>query len=802
MVDTPNSLLKNNPELVSSEGVYQDTASQIRETSLTHYLVSFCNEIFDATKDLSLFSIELEDQATTDELRAALSPAPYNYLLALTIKGSLDNVLDLSQDLGGVSHFLSSKVKKLDSIKVDIGRARLSAHRCRSLDNVTVISQDLDALTLPKQYYDLIVLDDLKSLSLNPEELQQLFSQLQTSLSESGLLIFNCENKTRLNRWFSAGDNSIPYNDLYQQQDDLRFSQSNINQLLTDSKIEHANLFASFSNDKQISNLFSQDYTVSNPHFVNHLNRIGLVDNSDINEYLLFKNLPKETQLFEYATRYIVIAGNNLADVNQACENNFSHFPGNGRQAQWRTITESKRGSNKVTKTPLMNEKDRFKLIQARAKSDNIHLLQDVSTKPFHQGPMLLDNWLQAVIKADVIGLRELISEYAAWLKKLADQDGFTDIAYDLLPFNIIVKHESQERQFHVIDSEWQLKTEYGPDFVLFRALFWFAFENKALLKSLADKIKTPTLGLFILHFMDKINTLQELDGFVALEENVQRQIGKGFRNKSVEYALNQLFDQTNSQTIPTQPACQISWGNNDLIFDETKSVHIDWNKSSNSQMLSSPLSAIKSYTTLRVDPIASTGLFHFSKVVLRDKDKKIIWQCKSSSEITLTSTFRNLETVEGSDQVISFVALNDDPYFLFDLSNIKGLNKVANVELTLALIHDQFYDKTLSTLSRIVNEQNQALSEQADGLNEKLAEVEALKFEFDHVTAHRAGIKSKLYEAQQSHAEYVEEQNKVSQELSQKIQHLSAHVANLEQAQMRRPLSRLKRLVLKVIGK
>ncbi|MFT7525382.1 MAG: hypothetical protein ACI9LY_000518 [Arenicella sp.] len=786
MVVNSDSLLTANPQLVFANGVYHETESQVRETSLSHYVRTYTHDIFTSADDRSLLSVELEALATTDELRQAFSPAPHYFLLALELEKELNNVLDLSQDLGGVSHYLSSKAALVDSIKVDIGRANIAAHRCRKLANVKHISEDLAALKFPDQHYDLIIVGNLSDLGLNQTELQTFLQRLNQTLGKEGCLLFVNENKNRLDKWLSKGSHRIPYRDLYYDSNTINLSYPELTQLLNDSGIAHANFFASFSSANKISNLFAQDYLQNNANAVNHFNRIGAIDNGELNEYLFFKNLADQHSYFTNASSYVVIAGSDLASVNGLCQNNFTHFPGTGRKAQWRTVTANKRGTNLVSKTPILDEESRFKRLN-ESSSEPV-LVQDISSKQFYQGPLLLDEWLSMALHNDTSGLGTLINEYATWLRSLEQEEKFTDVAYDLLPFNIIVEGEKRDRQFKIIDSEWQLKTQYSADFVLFRALFWFAFENKAILKSIAYTTKLTSIGLFVCHFMDGINTVSDLQEFVELEENIQRQISSNFRKKSVEFALNQLFNSDSLIVQSKQPACQVSWGNSAQVFDEANSVFLNWNKSSQRQSISADLAAADDLNILRVDPIASTGIFEFSAITLRDQEQNIIWQLESSDDIIANSTHRNLSTVANKAQANSFIALNNDPHFLFDLSSVLDLRKIANIELDFALTHDENYDNALATLSHIVNEQNSALVEQANGINEKLAQIEVLQAELINVRNHRAEIKSNLHQTKQATAT--------------QIQQLTEHVANLEHAIMMRPLSRVKRLINRLIGR
>ena len=781
-----SSLHTANPQLALTNGVYCDSVSQIRETSLSHYLRTFAHDIIGSVKDLSLFSFELEQSLTTDELRFAFNSAPYNFLLALELNPELGEVLDLSQDLGGVSHYLASKAKHVDSLKIDIGRAQLSAQRCHLLGNIDHFSEDLNALTLPKNAYDLIVLGNINELELTQNELPAFLNKLSISLTNDGCIVFVSDNKNQLNKCLSAGPHTIPYRDLYVDSNNINLDFNELETLIVDSEIKHSNCFANFSLGNKISNLFARDYLLNNPNVLNHFNRIGAVDNADLNEYLLFKSLGREHAFFGKASSYIVIAGRDLASVNALCQNNFCHFPGLSRKPQWRTVTASKRGTHLVTKTPILNEEARFKLLTKTQEQPT--LKQDLSNKKFHPGPLLLDQWLDAALHNDIASLSNLIEEYSAWLKSIQSQDNFTDIAYDLLPFNIIINDDGNKRQFNIIDSEWQLKEQYKADFVLFRALFWFAFENKAILKPFANTTKLTSIGLFICHFMDGFKHIDELHEFVEFEEKIQRQISLNFRKKSVEFALNQSFNSNNSMVKGVQPTCQISWGNKERIFDEANSVFLQWNKSNQPQLISSELTVSKDNTVLRVDPIASTGHFHFSSIRLLNSEKKVLWQMDTSEQIITNSSQFNLSIVANENQPNSFIALNNDPYFLFDLSAVKKLGTITNIEVDFALIQDENYDDALSSLSHIVNEQNTALIEQANGINEKLAEIAVLKAELTHVKKHRADIKSTLNDLQQSSA--------------QQIKQLTEHASNLEHALMMRPLSRIKRLLVRLLGR
>jgi len=128
-------LLEANPKLELRDTVYQDSNEFVRDTKLDTSLFIEINSILEKTSDKSLFSLDIEKRAQTDELWSELSTLRHNYLRCLNYD-HVNTALDLSQDTGGVSHYLADQVKSLDSIKVDVNRSRLSVIRCASKSNV------------------------------------------------------------------------------------------------------------------------------------------------------------------------------------------------------------------------------------------------------------------------------------------------------------------------------------------------------------------------------------------------------------------------------------------------------------------------------------------------------------------------------------------------------------------------------------------------------------------------------------------------------------------------------------------
>lgn len=424
-------LLELNPQLALKDGFYQDVGELFRDSALSNYIQIAVADVFEAVNDKSLFSIEIEEAASTADLRSALSLSQFRFLQMFDF-GKVDKSLDLCEDFGGVAHFLADHVGSIESIKVDPDLARLSTIRCANKHNVCHISEDLEKLTLPCDHYDLIVIGQLEKFKLSETEQHALFSKLQKALSSHGVLLVSALNSDRLRKWFDAssstGDTAMPYADLYTPQSQRRYSTEQSRKQLRDSLLAAnftaIDIHANFSTGNDCKALFSEDYLTSCVNGLNHFYRLGSISNPDINEYLLYKKmLADKHNLTDFANRFLLLAGSSKGHIRRLYDNDFSHFPGQGRKPQWRAITSRQRSAPNVEKLAAYSSSEKSALIS-----------QNLDPKPFHKGSLLIDDWLQAILDSDHAKFAALVQEYTDWLLELEKTPNFDKIAYDLLP--------------------------------------------------------------------------------------------------------------------------------------------------------------------------------------------------------------------------------------------------------------------------------------------------------------------------------------------------------------------------------
>ena len=101
------------------------------------------------------------------------------------------------------------------------------------------------------------------------------------------------------------------------------------------------------------------------------------------------------------------------------------------------------------------------------------------------------------------------------------------------------------------------------------------------------------------------------------------------------------------------------------------------------------------------------------------------------------------------SEETGHFIAINDDPHFLFNLEQLENREEVNRITLCLSLVHNEYYDASLSTLSDALIQQGAALSKQTSSLGSVRAELKFLKSNLDDIDQHRQDLQQNIYNAQ-----------------------------------------------------
>jgi len=539
-------LLESNPAIGLKNGIYQDITERFRDSTLSEHLTSAVLEVFNKADDKSLFSLDIEALSTTRELKSALGLSQFRFLQSFDFS-QVNRVLDLSEDFGGVSSFISDQVGQVESLKIDPGLAQISANRCANKHNVYHISADIEELKFPNKYYDLIVIGQLEALKLTAASLTSLLKKLQFSLSDHGTLVLSGMNNQRLNKWFDPhsadSDDSIEFSDLYWPKSIKtaplvdRIDRKQIRVKLLECNFASIDIHAGFSNDLNNKALFSEDYLTASVNGVNHFYELGSIENPSINEFLVYKRLVDEKHnLVDYANHFVILAGSSSKAIRQVFDKDFTHFPNSKCKPQWQVTTSRVRAGNTVQVTPAYPDHNSH-----RENPSNL-IVESFDAKPFHKGRLLIRDWLQALLEQDHRHFENLVQEYSDWLNSEQLDLEANNKGFDLIPSKIVLTERAGQRNYHPVDRGWglsaQSKTSCNPEFLLFRALFCLATENKPLITSFANRNDIYSIGLFIVEYMPNVHHVDELGEFAELEHSIQLEI------------LNTPLAQTISQTL------------------------------------------------------------------------------------------------------------------------------------------------------------------------------------------------------------------------------------------------------------
>ena len=580
-------LIELNQELGLKDGFYQNLNDRFRDAILNEKIEHSISSFFSDVSDKSLFSEELE-RASASLDHNCVASNKFHFLQTMNFSG-INTALDISEDTGGVAHYIADKVGRLESLKIDPALARLAVKRCANKHNVIHISENIDKLSFPESYYDLIILGQIEELKLDKTQLSALLKKLQKALSPNGILVVNIANSERLNQWFDCDGNvsnkssinssinsSIPFLDLYQSNENAdtcgQLSRKELRDTLLNANFPHHDIHVNFSKGNDCQALFSENYLTAAVNATNHFYQLNFIDNHNINEYLLAQSLvTKGANLSDKATRFIAIVGNNNRSLKSFYNNDFSYYPDAGIARKFQTLRYRARSAQQVEKRLA------YDVEKATSKtSKNSVVTANLASTPFFKGQILIGEWLNALLNNEPEKFTQLTLEYSDYLLELSHSKDFQHLAYNALPANIIL-NERGKRAFNIANLKWQIKPELSANFVLFKALLDFAKDNYSLVKAYAIKNDLATIGLFILEYMPTVFQLEELAPFIAMETQIQVAIKGEFQSESNEPNIENFInsDLSQSNNVASNDHCKNDAAQNHILTGQAQQLSL-----------------------------------------------------------------------------------------------------------------------------------------------------------------------------------------------------------------------------------
>ncbi len=542
-------LLNANSNLEVKDGVQQNTEELFHESYLSEKSQSQLAKLIESSPTRALGSLRVNASINSDtnpeyQSLCEADASAYQFLYPLNLD-AIHSVLDLSEDLGGVAHFLADQVNVVDSVKIDPGLAKLAALRCASKPNVTVFSDKLNSFIFPEKSYDLIIIGQLEKLNVELDSFDAFMTALRAALSPQGVLLLNAPNKGSLAKLLNSGSGQAkpPYHSAYTSSANSstvnELSRRRLRNVLLAQSFDTVDFHSSYSQQSAVNNLFSEDYLTSNVNALNHFYQLNYLDDKNRSEYLLFKRLIEEkTDLVDLASRFIVVAGADRAKSRLFYNNDFSYLSNYGLLDAYQTVTCRVRSGQEVSRSALFPEQ------QAPANL----VKQQLESVAFQKGTLLAGEWLTSLLAKDRQRLTEHFNEFQVWVNELNDTEELHGLAFNSLASSIIV--DARSGRYHLINKQWQLNkgnsyakdSRFLSDFISIRALFWFAVENAPLFESFAIDNEIYSIGNFIVRYAKNVHSLDELTRFIELEQAFLDATAANIAVDFVEANVNRLI--------------------------------------------------------------------------------------------------------------------------------------------------------------------------------------------------------------------------------------------------------------------
>ncbi len=575
-------------------------------------------EAVERLRDPSTDSRELDRDWDNWGLEYHLSPKRANIIRALNLSG-VHRVLEVGCGCGAITRYLGEQGLQVDAIEGSPRRAEIARARCRDLSNVNVMNANYYSLELPTSAYDLVlyigVMEYASTYSPQPrtprEDVIAMLRTARDCLASTGVVVVAIENRLGFKYLFGATEDHyhLPYVGVYgypntdierhRRKRDIRtYDLREWRTIIDDAGDLHAEFYFPFPDYKLPELLLGEAYVTNNPYCYAHLARVASRDyvrpwTPPLNEYLYWNAAAQTGTLSTTSNSFGMVIGRDARAVGGVLQFDFVHYHNPNRRHAFRTLTEKQRGGDTVCK----------RLVHALPDQDSglvRHALEAVRYVPGH---LLEDVWQRALASnGGTPVLKSLTLKYLDYLRGLAKDPASAPVLIDAVPRNVVVDRDGH---CQLIDREWHIRSGVPPEYVLFRALMYFAYVQRSAVHELAVAHGLRKVADFVaLGFsLAGLDLAAPLNDYVELEDRFQQTILLELARRPVAELLDTaLLGQ--ALRAPPSSVVQVYWADQDDAYSEERSVQVTWALSATPQRLRIPLPAsVTDAAWLRIDP-------------------------------------------------------------------------------------------------------------------------------------------------------------------------------------------------------
>ncbi len=692
---------------------------------------TYLKKCFEECSDLSSTSIQLEDRIVDWPTEYHLSPMRANLLRAFDLTRT-DKVLELGAGCGTITRYLGEAGLQVDAIEGSAARAALARQRCHELDNVSIVNCNFNDLELPENYYDGIfaigVMEYAKYFrsgdASHRETVKVILNNLLSSLSQEGCIVIAIENRLGLKYLFGAGEDHYgsAYTGVYgyRVDDSIRtYSRNEWLGIFSELGIESHSFLFPFPDYKVPSVILCDEYLNGNPHAATQFSRIASRDYANLlahdnPEKTFWEGLQQENIAGSLSNSFLIVLARSDDAIKQFAANDFVHCSNLARKPVYRTVSRKPAEKNIVFKHKIYPE--------ITPASGDSRLVHRPTEETFVSGETLADQWCKILLCGGSFSdLVKSLHTYFDYLLQCRSEYKESGGLVDLLPFNIIVHPDGR---YQAIDHEWVWKDgEVEPDFVLFRALLYFAINDRSALRHVLATEEIINIRQFVKKSFTclGLDLERHLDTYIEMENYIQQVT----RNKDHAFEIREELEKAFG-LYEFEP--KLIWTAPDQSQGELKCrAYLGQNDQRVKFELPTGLPRIHS---LRFSPSVS-GFLHlheFAVYAVGDDNEEVTITSILGAEIAQRAMLEHIDAEQDEDGAAVFFFKQDDAGIELDLSGLDFPENSTRLHVIVTL--DWPVSKDFGLFRDAYVNKNTALELDLVSHRQQIVELRAEKFE------------------------------------------------------------------------
>ncbi len=444
------------------------------------------------TEDVSLDSEELMQKVRDIPSYHHLGVGRSAILRCLDLPAE-SRVLELGAGCGAITRYLGETFACVEAIEESPIRAEIARERCRDLENVSVLCEDLRNERFAPNYDIAVIVGVLEyaPVFIYPEEAPRdaclrLLELAKSALDSNGYLVLAIENRIGLNYWAGAPENHTgrPYDGVHEYPNagsPITFTRKELQKLLADAGFLRTAFYYCFPDYHYARTILSSTGD-ERKHFLHNwvdfpLDALSNPRKPTFNKPLAAKALCESGMLREFANAFLVVAGSDNVPTPGWVAKKYNMR----RKEPFRNVTTLYAHPEPfVQKTPLHS------VARDSCDASSSQVKQQTGDADWQPGNMLTFEVERAALGRNFSEyVKALIDRYHKELKDHfgtgeRDAEGYPLLKPSDAVFTNIIQNEAGEWHFidqneagewHFIDEEWYADSKISIDFMLYRCL-------------------------------------------------------------------------------------------------------------------------------------------------------------------------------------------------------------------------------------------------------------------------------------------------------------------------------------------